>query len=1058
MHGKKGITPPPGTTLPDLPITVRQVLLFLVPLVLIFPTSARFQLLPIRNYTTREGLNTNSISAILRDSRGILWVGTYNGVNWYDGERFLQPPMHTRSGQIYVTNFLEDRNKDVWVTSWYSGLYKYANGRFTNYLVDTIHLESQANSAFDLLELDPDLFLVATDRNVWLFHQPTDNPAATVPSGNPSTTHPDQKTSNTPASPGNPSTSSPPFTLFDPANRDLDLQINTLALTARHDILIGYQKGLAWYRRQGQGWTYAGMLWKDTGVSKIWLRGDQCWLASSNGLYCFPHLSALCSPGNPIPPSSPRQPLPSPIPVYPGPQTDHIFIGKDSAIWFATGDGVQKLSGDPLASARSSLHSRIQSYTSRNGLPSNAVTSIQSDEEDVTWLGTEDGLARLNKEYYHFYPGKATIISLNTDRQGRLWMGSYSGLRQMQGGETSAITRIGKKDLGFVFCLLKDTTGDLFACTDAGILRINGKRPEQISPAVALCASLARDGSLWFGDAKGRIFHRENNRFREVPNASYVEEHISAIFSDRNGYLWVGYGLTGLKKFRPTTTGLELMKEYTSRSGYSNMRVRSLVDDGHGHLLAGTRTNGLYLFDIDPPPSARQNASSSPGPPTHSAPDPPLLHLSTGQGLSGNWIKTATAGSQGLFLATNNGLDLLDLSDIHTPVIRPIPFRNDQVPSELNTICLQSDTIWLGTAKGVLQYIPNRRKKNRMPPPAYIMKVTINGRTDSSFQPFTAQASLPPLSYRQNSIAFDFAGLSFRDEENVRYRYRMEGLDKEWSATTARRYVNYSNLAPGDYRFRVIAENSDSIWSATPATLSFHISAPFWLTGWFIALCTVLLAALLYALYRYRLKQALKIERLRTKISTDLHDDIGSTLSSISIMSDMILQENKGGSPDVMALEIKENSLSLMDKMDDIVWSINPRNDALEDLMARIQRFASQLFEAKGIDYEIGIGNNIRRLRLPMESRQNVYLIMKEAVINLVKYSRAGRAVIKASSVDHLLQVEISDDGKGFTPADAGSGNGIVNMKNRAALMKAGFQIHSTPGKGTTVILSLKIK
>src|SRR5882757_679168 len=180
------------------------------------PVSA--QLLPIRNYTTREGLNTNSIGLLLRDSRGILWVGTYNGVNWYDGARFIQPEMHTRSGQIYVTNFLEDKDNKVWVTSWYSGMYKYDDGRFTNYLIDTIHLESQSNSMFDLLQLDPAHYLVATDRNAWIFSD---------------------------SSPG----ASYSFTLFDPANPDLNQQISTLAMTPQQDILIGYPRGVAWYRR-----------------------------------------------------------------------------------------------------------------------------------------------------------------------------------------------------------------------------------------------------------------------------------------------------------------------------------------------------------------------------------------------------------------------------------------------------------------------------------------------------------------------------------------------------------------------------------------------------------------------------------------------------------------------------------------------------------------------------------------------------------------------------------------------------------------------------------------
>ena len=370
------------------------------------------------------------------------------------------------------------------------------------------------------------------------------------------------------------------------------------------------------------------------------------------------------------------------------------------------------------------------------------------------------------------------------------------------------------------------------------------------------------------------------------------------------------------------------------------------------------------------------------------------------------------------------------------------------------------------------------------------MKLTINGRLDSSFLPFTHTAELPPLQYGQNNLAFDFAGLSLRDEDKVSYRYKMEGLDKDWSPPTSRRYVNYSHLSPGAYKLLVMARNDDGVWSIAPAALTFRIKAPFWLQGWFIALCVILLATLVYLLYRYRLQQALKIERLRTKISTDLHDDIGSTLSSISIMSDLIIHSPaangvSGGPgqapartaspgqppgptgippeptlPDWqrMAGEIKENSLSLMDKMDDIVWSINPRNDEVENLMVRIQRFAAPLLEAKGIDYEIIIENNIRHLKLSMEHRQHIYLIMKEAIINLVKYSGAGKAIIRARSAGGLLKVDINDNGKGFDPATARNGNGIVNMRSRATLMQAFLHIDAAPEKGTSVVLTLKIK
>lgn len=284
-------------------------------------SSAAAQLLPIRNYTTREGLNGNSIYAVLRDSRGLLWVGTYNGVSWYDGSRFLQPAMNTPGGQIYVTNFMEDNEKNVWITSWYSGIYKYADGRFTNYLPDSAHIESSVNNTFALLELSRGHYVVATDRNVWLFDEFAGH-------------H---------------------FTLLDSANASLDQQIGSLALTQKGDILIGYSQGVAWYQREQPGghgsadsllrpgdsragWAYAGMLWQDTEVNKILVRDDQCWLATAKGLYYYPRLSAArpaalhLSPSGPglNPVAMPGQS--SPLLLYPHAEVDNLFIDPDKNI------------------------------------------------------------------------------------------------------------------------------------------------------------------------------------------------------------------------------------------------------------------------------------------------------------------------------------------------------------------------------------------------------------------------------------------------------------------------------------------------------------------------------------------------------------------------------------------------------------------------------------------------------------------------------------------------------------------------------------------------------
>jgi signal transduction histidine kinase len=201
-----------------------------------------------------------------------------------------------------------------------------------------------------------------------------------------------------------------------------------------------------------------------------------------------------------------------------------------------------------------------------------------------------------------------------------------------------------------------------------------------------------------------------------------------------------------------------------------------------------------------------------------------------------------------------------------------------------------------------------------------------------------------------------------------------------------------------------------------------------------------------------------KMQNIRNKIAQDLHDDIGSTLSSISILSNLALKEKNVNQTIATMHEIKDSSVTLMEKMDDIVWSINPRNDSLENLLLRIKRFATTLFEAKNIDYAITIQENINEVKLSMEYRQHIYLILKEAINNLVKYADATQAVIQVSYRDSVLELKLQDNGKGFDLSRPFTGNGLLSMKNRADLMQAELIMKSSPEEGSSVLLRLKIK
>ena len=201
-----------------------------------------------------------------------------------------------------------------------------------------------------------------------------------------------------------------------------------------------------------------------------------------------------------------------------------------------------------------------------------------------------------------------------------------------------------------------------------------------------------------------------------------------------------------------------------------------------------------------------------------------------------------------------------------------------------------------------------------------------------------------------------------------------------------------------------------------------------------------------------------KMQNIRNKIAQDLHDDIGSTLSSISILSNLALKEKDRTQTYEAISEINDSSINLMEKMDDIVWSINPRNDSLENLLSRIKRFATTLFEAKNIDYNITIQENINEVKLPMEYRQHIYLILKEAINNLVKYAHATKADIDVRFFDNRLSIFVKDNGKGFVVKEYFTGNGLLSMKNRAKLMQAVLDIDSRPDEGTIINLQIKIK
>ena len=311
------------------------------------------------------------------------------------------------------------------------------------------------------------------------------------------------------------------------------------------------------------------------------------------------------------------------------------------------------------------------------------------------------------------------------------------------------------------------------------------------------------------------------------------------------------------------------------------------------------------------------------------------------------------------------------------------------------------------------------------------------------------------ISYRENVISFTFAALNFIHPENNRYAYMLKGFDKKWIYTDAsRRFADYTNLDPGEYIFTVKGSNNDGVWNETPATLKLIITPPFWKTWWFRSLIALIITLFIYSLYSFRLRQILEVQTIRNKISGDLHDDIGSTLNSISIFSEVAKQKSK---EHIHELDmIGESSRKVMDAMSDIVWTINPENDSFEKIIFRMRSLTHQLMKAKKIEYTFDADESLNMQKLPMQVRKNFYLIFKEALNNLVKYSNTERASILLTQKENGIELLIRDNGIGFDSSNPPRGNGLNNMKRRANEIGAQLEILSKNGKGTSVELNLK--
>jgi signal transduction histidine kinase len=327
------------------------------------------------------------------------------------------------------------------------------------------------------------------------------------------------------------------------------------------------------------------------------------------------------------------------------------------------------------------------------------------------------------------------------------------------------------------------------------------------------------------------------------------------------------------------------------------------------------------------------------------------------------------------------------------------------------------------------------------------------------------------LAPAQNNLQIEFFGLDFHAGETLRYQYRLEGADTDWSLPTEQRTVTFPNLRPGNYRFLVRALSAQGVPSDRPATVSFRILPPIFLRWWFIGLASLVAATIVLTVTRQRaarrrereraqdaLRQAKEdrlreLERVRSHIAADLHDDIGSNLTRISLISEVAQRKLDGADPPVreQLSSIGKLSRELVDSMSEIVWAINPNKDHLGDLSQRMRHFASDLLTARQIDFRFRALDVDRDLNVGANVRRECFLIFKEGVNNIARHSACTEVDIELHAVDDNLVLTLSDNGKGFDTSEKATGHGLASMRERTRSLGGELEINSVIGQGTTI-------
>jgi len=785
----------------------------------------------------------------------------------------------------------------------------------------------------------------------------------------------------------------------------------------------------------------------------------------------------------------------------------HMAAACAGGMWICTGTQVTKYTagGEPQEFAKLPEHVTVQAM-------------LEDHAGALWIGTGADGLLRLkDHELEHVTVSQPEITSLTEDHEGNLWVGTAGGgLNRLRLRAIDLVgTRDGLPSES-VRSVCEDATGWVWAALQNGSLaRGHDGRWQALSDADGWpggnvsCVTPARDGGVWIGTRDRGLQRFSAGKFQEWGRRDGLSsQYVRSLLQAANGDLWIATDTPSRFWLFKNGTFNELSLPPKVRG------VRAMAEGIDGTIWAGTsdgqilRVEGRTMVNETgaqkgPPYSVRCLLTTEDGSlwigyagwgigRWHAG---NYQRINTAQGLYDDYVSEMVSDRQGgVWLAGNHGLsqvrlnELVDVSEGRSTHLHSNYYgRGEGLPS-LQPVYENSPTawrgndgrLWLATRRGLLMVQPDKTRDNPIPPAVFVQEVKMDDhpvalyesrsplRTPEEAKLMDLQApggrlQLPP---GHTKIEFIFTALSFNSPENVQFRYRLKGFDTEWTEVGAPRSATYPRLPAGPYEFEVTACNEAGVWNEKGFHLYIDVRPFFWQNWWFRTLLLLLFTAVVIAAVRYvsfrrlrmrmrHLEQQAVLDKERARIAKDLHDDLGASMTQMTLVLELALQQQR--EPDAVMGTVQSGlqaAREAIKSLDAAVWAVNPENNTLPELVAYIGQFGMEFLKQANIHCLLDLPDHPPERPVSAELRHSLFLIVKEALNNVVRHAQAGEVRLQILITPVALDLLIADDGRGIEPRpDDALADGLRNMRQRAAELNAQFRIESAPGAGTKIFV-----